>query len=186
MIINQLKQEYKQIPGPVKIFIFRALLLLVVWNVLYHIFLKPANIPDKQLTNITVHATRGFLAIFYDNTGVIPDSYKPLITINNHRIIGVAPNCNGLELMILYAGFIYCFPTTNKRMLNFLFFGLIAIFILNVLRCAAIAWLNIHYKHWVDFGHKIAFKVMMYSLIFYIWIRYTKNYFKLLKPSHAN
>ena len=185
MIIDQIKQEYKQIPGPVKTFIIRGLILLISWNVLYISYLKPANIPDGQLTNITVHATRAFMSLFYDNTGVITDPYKPLITIGDHKIIGVAPNCNGLELMVLYIGFILCFPTSNKRMLSFLFFGLIAIFILNVLRCAAIAWLNINYKHWVDFGHKIAFKVMMYSLIFYIWVQYTKNYFNLLKQKTA-
>jgi exosortase/archaeosortase family protein len=185
MIIDQIKQEYRQIPGPVKIFLIRAAIILISWNLLYSAYLKPANIPDQQLTNITVNATRTFLSIFYNNTAVIQDPYKPLITIGNHKIIGVAPNCNGLELMVLYAGFIFCFPTSNKRMLKFLFFGLIAIFILNVLRCSAIAWLNINYKHWVDFGHKIAFKVMMYSLIFYIWVLYTKNYFNLLKQKSA-
>lgn len=186
MIIEQIKQEYKQIPGPVKTFLTRAAIILISWNLAYGFLLKPANIPDEQLTDITVRATRIVMAAFYDNTGVIPDPYKPLITIGNHKIIGVAPNCNGLELMVLYIGFILCFPTSKKRMFNFLFFGLIAIFILNVLRCSAIAWLNINYKHWVDFGHKIAFKVMMYSLIFYIWVRYTKNYFNLLKQKSIN
>lgn len=185
MIFEQIKQEYKQIPRTVKIFLLRAAIVLIVWNVAYKAVLKPLNIPDKQVTHITVHATRAFMSLFYENTGVIPHDYKPLITIDNHKIIGVAPNCNGLELMVLYVGFIFCFPATGKRMLQFLFWGLLAIFVLNVLRCAAIAWLNINYKHWVDFGHKIAFKVMMYSLIFYIWVRYTNNYFNLLKKPAA-
>jgi exosortase/archaeosortase family protein len=132
-----------------------------------------------------VYSTRAFLSLFYDNTGVILNDYKPLITIEGHKIIGVAPNCNGLELMVLYVGFIACFPTTRKRTINYIVFGLLAIFVLNILRCSAIAWLNINYKHWVDFGHKIAFKVMMYSLIFYIWVRYTKNYFSLIKRKTA-
>ena len=184
-MISELKKEFKQVPEPVRIFIVRALIVLIAWNVLYKFVLRPANVPDKQLTTITVYCTEAFLSLFYNNTGVILNDYKPLITIEGHKIIGVAPNCNGLELMVLYAGFIACFPTTRKRMISYIVWGLLAIFVLNILRCSAIAWLNINYKHWVDFGHKIAFKLMMYSLIFYIWVKYTKNYFSLAKRKTA-
>jgi len=185
MFLKAIKEEYKQIPAPVKVFVIRALVILLGWNLLYHLWLLPIQVPDRQLTNITVYSTKFFLSFFYDHAAVVMDNYKPIITINGHKIVGIARNCNGLELMVLYVGFILCFPSDKKRMLNFILWGLVLIFIINILRCAAIAWLNINYKHWVDFGHKIAFKVTMYSLIFYIWVRYTKNYFNILKRKEA-
>ena len=172
---------WKQAPAPVRLFLSRALIIFVVWKLLYHLFLYPIGFPDKLLTNLTGVST-SFLYRNLMNEPVIffRDELRSgvkmaVVYIQNKRVIGVADGCNGLELYVLFIAFLFCIPTNIKRQIAFTLIGTAVIFISNGFRCFALAWLFLHNYSWANFAHHYLFKMVIYSMIFYMWIVYVKK-----------
>lgn len=175
----KLKELYAKTPAPVRSFIIKALVVFIAWFYLYQTVLLPQRTPDLWLTNTTCTSTAQFLSLFYHNVGTIPivdkSEYMAIITINNAKIIGIADACNALDIFVLYLGFIFCFPGTALRKIAFMALGIPYIYIINIIRCAAIAWLNIYHRGWVELSHHYIFTIIVYGLVFYLWILYSKK-----------
>jgi len=174
-MIAAVRQKYTRIPKPIRIFLVRAVIVFILWQLLYHLFLQPIRVPDSFLTDITTMATVKVLSLFYSDVSSVLGHFKAIITIGGRRIIGIADPCNALELYVLYISFLFCYPNTTKKRFIFLLIGLPAIFVLNIIRCVTITWLNISHKGWVDISHHYIFTAIMYLLIFYSWVLYTKG-----------
>lgn len=165
-------------PKVIKWFLIRALLLFLVWSLVYHFVLLPKRFPDKLFTNITANQTKLYLSIIYntndfhisDESNVAP---KKTIFYKNKRIVGIADGCNGLEIYVLYISFLLCFPTNFKRLTIFSLIGIVSIFFANNLRCTIIGVLNFNSSLLTDVAHHYVFKLFMYGLLFFLWIKYT-------------
>lgn len=167
-IINKIKEK---VPANVRSFLLRAAILVIVWELLYNFVLKPAGIPDDQLTRAVQVGAMEVLSWFY--TSVTDNGNK--IIIDGNTAVGIARQCNGLELIALYIGFILCIPTNLKRMLSFIILGTIAISILNVVRTALLAAMYNHDHSLTDFAHHYVFKIIIYAAVFYGWVLYVKK-----------
>ena len=176
MLAIRRNNQLDKIPAPVKLFAKKALFLLAAWILIYHILLKPYRIPDRLLSNITAAATAKLLGVWYAPASFIEIDGWSCVVMNSTSVIRIGDPCNGLDLMALYIGFLLCIPTSGKRLLLFASTGVVAIFLLNVLRCSALAWLALNKHEWVNFAHKYAFTAIVYCCIFYGWILYTKTY----------
>ena len=84
-------------------------------------------------------------------------------------------DCNGLDLFIIYIAFIVLLPYPAWRKLIFSIGGLIAIFIGNIIRCVSLYWVYVHFRGMFDFNHHYVFTIIMYLIIFYGWVLYTKS-----------
>jgi len=130
----------------------------VVWKIFYLSFLLPKRVLDEPLTrgigfstvavlNLVAgdHIYTGrLIADSADIDGVIFRGNVVGIYRNSERTLTVADPCNGLELMVLYIGFLVCFPAPLKRKLIFGAAGCLLICILNVIRCSALVGIYIH------------------------------------------
>jgi exosortase/archaeosortase family protein len=182
MISQISNSSLASLPLPVKSFFTKALFLFIAWKLLYHLVLFPIHTPDRQLTNITACATSYIYTLF---TGapisITNEQYeagtfrKSIISIEGRKVIGIADGCNGLELFVLYFGFLLCFPVILKRLILFTVGGLSVIFILNNLRCFMLAWLYLHNYSIANFAHHYLFKMIIYAIIFLIWVWYLKK-----------
>ena len=170
------KSQLNNVPPPVRLFAKRALLLLLSWILMYHVILKPYRIPDRWLSNSTATSTAKLLSLWYAPASFIEKDGWACVVINERSAIRIGDPCNGLDLIILYIGFMICMPTSKKRLLTFSILGTAAIFLLNVLRCAVLAWLSLNKHEWIDFAHKYAFTAIVYCCIFYGWVLYIKQY----------
>jgi exosortase/archaeosortase family protein len=181
--VKQLSSLYAKIPGTVRSFLLRAVGIFIGWQLLYQFVLVPARIPDIQLTNLTAVATAKSLSLFWNNVSfeyvTAVTQRTAVIFLDGKRLVGIADPCNGLDLFILYIGFLFCFPSSAKRRLIFLLAGIPAIFVANIIRCVIMSWLNIYHRDWVDISHHYIFTTVMYLFIFYVWMLYAK------KPSYA-
>jgi len=153
-------------------FFCRAIVLITGWNLLYHLVLKPLQIPDAQLTGFVVWGTAKISSLFYNNVSTEGTS----ILINGMKAVNIDTQCNGLELIVLYIGFILCLPSTFKKMSFFIIAGTLAICVINMTRCAALAWMVMHMRQHVDFAHHYLFKLAVYAMVFYGWKIYGKRY----------
>jgi exosortase/archaeosortase family protein len=94
--------------------------------------------------------------------------------LNNKKVVGLADGCNGLELYVLYVGFLLAFTAPKKDVLIYAILGIAVIFILNTLRCYAITLLNIHGSSLSEVAHHYIFKLLIYGVMFFLWTKYTK------------
>ena len=171
MIQQQIKKIQEVLPANIRKFFIRALILIVGWNLLYHLLLKPALIPDGQLTDLIVWGTVKVLSIFHsDVTNVGHNIY-----LYGVRSVNIDHQCNGLELIVLYIGFILCLPSSFKKMFSYAMVGIVVICFLNMLRCGALAWMFLNMRSVADFAHHYAFKLIIYAVVFYGWVLYSKK-----------
>ncbi len=185
---GEIKETYKSIPSPVKSFLKRALLVFIVWKLIYHLFLFNGRVIDAPLTHITSFSTSKVLSkIYYGNTFFVREDCKPVpgmenqlscmddIYMNYRKVIGISDFCNGLELYALYLGFLLCVPGAIKRAISFMTLGLIVIYVANILRCVTIAVMGINQNRLTDIAHHYIFKLVVYLLIFLMWVIYFKK-----------
>jgi exosortase family protein XrtF len=178
-----------RIPRPVVLFILKALAMFVFWKVLYLSFLLPHMVPDRVLTRFVGVSTVSVLNVFssdapYSAVELFDDNteedviYRATcidIRRGGLQTLRVANACNGLELMVLYVAFLYCFPAPWKRRLVFALSGCVLITLMNVLRCAALVMIFERYRAYLDFSHHFIFTFVIYCVIFVGWFFFTKN-----------
>jgi exosortase/archaeosortase family protein len=181
--------RFKQIPEPVKKFLLKATIFFVAWKAVYLLFLLPGRILDKPLTHLIGEGTASTLSLFnrsgdyyaistihpkgpYGNQGI-----EPVMAVRSGQsnLLDIADVCNGLELLVLYAGLILCLPATRIRKLAYIIGGIIGIEILNILRCVGLILVYLHKPQWLDFSHHYLFTFVVYAFIFWLWYLFSRD-----------
>lgn len=148
--------------------------LYLGWLLLYEGVLAPDGRLDHWLSvNIAAASARllrglGFAASVGGDTSLLLMDGRPAV------IVG-AP-CDGLVLYALFAGFIIAFPAPLRSKLWFIPVGILVLYLLNIVRVAALA-LNQHYAHRsVDFNHHYTFSFVVYTCICLLWMWWVRRY----------
>lgn len=186
--IKEIKTTWQSIPVEVQQFLKRALVIFIIWKLLYHLFLFNGRIIDKPLTDFSARGAAEIMRIFYPNSqlfvkeecGVSAEFNNDMacmdfLWMDGKKIVGVADFCNALELYVLYIGFLLAFPASVKRVILFSVIGIVVIYIANIIRLAALASMNMHRMRAVDMAHHYVFKMIVYALIFGLWVLFTKK-----------
>jgi exosortase/archaeosortase family protein len=157
-------------PGLFK-FLVKGVGLFILWRWVYEGYLKPIGTPDHQLIQFLLACTYKIMLPLY------PDALIKGYTIYVHQqpVLTFAIGCNGLELMVLYLGFLFCYSTSVRRVLYYSVVGLVLINVLNILRCVGLAIWYIHHLPYWDFMHHYVFKLVIYAVNFLLWVSYTKK-----------
>jgi exosortase/archaeosortase family protein len=167
---------YRHIPPYIRRFLFKVLVLLVAWKLIYLLILQPAGVPDHQLKQLTGSAAAKILSLFYTSVTTADDGYKYVISVNGRHILGIAPACTAQELIALYTGILLCLPRRLKKLVAFIIFGTLVIICINAIRCALLAWISLEHYPLFGFAHKWLFNLAIYFAAFYGWTLYLKGY----------
>jgi exosortase/archaeosortase family protein len=180
---------FSKVPAEVRVFLIRATLLFIVWKSVYILWLIPNQVPDAPLvrwlgdgTTVMmnmIYATDSFYAVHTTRPKVygadtVMATYS-MVKKGKRSILGIYQACNGLELMVLYAGFILCFTGPWFRKFMYIITGIFALYIANVVRCGLLGWIGIEYPRHFDFAHKYFFNLVIYAIAFVLWIYYVKG-----------
>ena len=183
--INSIKNN---IPLPIRLFLGKALLFFIVWKVIYSFFLFDSQILDKLLTQHVGDAS----AFVLNNTGMsgftsvnepyiknyngeaIPQQVTAIYH-NDNIILNIANACNGLELLVLYVGFIVCMPSSIFRKLKYIVIGVLALNLINIIRCVGLIYLSEYYQTYFDFAHHYLFKAVIYASTFLMWMLFSRK-----------
>jgi exosortase family protein XrtF len=188
-VIRNVSSVWKQIPKTVRVFFGRALLLFVGWKTIYLILLLPGRVLDGPLTySVAVLTTKtlnafspshNFSVISALDTSYFEGSkrfeHQMQIYQNKDKTLAISDECNALEIFVLYAGFIICFPASTARKLRFILIGFALIYLLNIIRCAALVFIDIHYHEYLDISHHFVFTFIVYAFIFLLWHIFAKK-----------
>jgi exosortase family protein XrtF len=188
-MLQRQKELFAQLPPEVKSFLLRSVALFIGWKLLYILVLIPKQVPDAWLVKQLGNGTASTLNVMYGTNDFFAEhttrakvygrdtvmATYTMVSTSKRKVIGIYQACNGLELMILYAGFILCFTGSWTRKLLYIMAGLLGLFALNVLRSALLAWVGLEYPRHFDFAHKYLFNLVIYALTFVMWVFYVKG-----------
>ena len=183
------KSLKNDIPLPIRLFLGKALLFFILWKIIYGVFLLDSNSLDNLLTNhvgvSSVYVLNnltpmsGFIAKeeIYSEVlaGEIVEHLSSAIYHNGYKVLDIAQACNGLELLVLYIGFIVCMPSNITRKLLYIGIGVLLIDSVNILRCVGLIYLREYFHAYFDFAHHYVFKIMIYTATFLIWVRFSRK-----------
>jgi exosortase family protein XrtF len=198
-------QSYKQsisealatFPPEVKKFLLRSFVLFIIWKGLYLFLWQTPRTLDGPLTNIvgdqsawlfnTLQNTKDYQAVPKFSRMVIEgeEILSPIsqLTYQGRKVVGIADGCNGLELFVLYIGFILAMPASIKRKLLFGIGGLAVIHVANILRCVGLGALLMHMDEYFEIAHHYVFKIVIYATIFALWVWFSQQ-ISFLNPRH--
>ena len=181
-------------PVEVRRFLLKGLVVFIAWKLLFHLWLQPVQWPDAPLVKAIASQVSSGLNIL---KGDDIYGYKikqvnhslresknsqqylatnALVTKQHKPVLLIVPNCNGLELMVLFAGFIICFPGKWQRKSWFIPAGILAIHVVNVLRSMALVGMSTGWwKQYFNFAHHYLFSLTIYLFIFMLWAWYVKS-----------
>ena len=196
-VLEAPKKAFEQFPPQVRIFLLRGIVLFAIWKFVYLFFWAQPRTLDGPLTNTVgsqsvwilnqVYQTKGFKATPGVAVTRMEGDYQiakvSKIDKEGKHLLNIADDCNGLELFILYIGFILSMPATIKRKVVYLIGGVFIIHIVNLLRCVGLSALLMHWDRYFDLAHHYIFKIMVYSTIFVLWVRYSNN-LSVFKTTH--
>ena len=187
--LEKLKSALADFPPQIKTFLIRSFILFVVWKGLYLLLWSEKRTLDDPLTQMVAkHSvwvlnqitpgsqfTAKPMIAMKNDEGEIHVSRVSRIDRNGKPIMNIADECNGLELFVLYFGFLLAMPTTIKRKLWFGFGGILIIHAVNIFRCVGLGLLLMNWDTYFDIAHHYIFKIMVYSTIFILWVIFSKN-----------
>lgn len=162
-------------------FFIRLSVLFTVWFFVYGLFLGPARVIDKPVTNIitiTVVKCVNFLSPSTPSVSWAKDDTiagRNFLTVNNKEVFGIWDVCNGVDLMFIYISIIVLLPYSIKRKIIFSIGGIIAIILGNIIRVCSLYFIYVYQKSAFDFSHHYLFTILMYVLIFYGWLLFIKK-----------
>jgi exosortase family protein XrtF len=97
------------------------------------------------------------------------------ILLDKHSILSVYEGCNGINIWIIFAGFMLALSKPGLRMAWFVLAGSVIIYVLNLGRILALFFVSLNYPEALYFVHKYLFTALLYGAVFamwYFWIAY--------------
>jgi exosortase/archaeosortase family protein len=184
-----IKSLKNQIPLSIRLFLGKALLFFVVWKIIYGLFLFDSKIIDYPLTthlgDVSVLVLNKFGPIDgFSTRRITVNSIKEeevlktevsQIYHNDKAVLNIADVCNGLELMVLYIGFILCMPPKFIRQVLYIILGIVILDAVNILRCVGLIYLREYYHVYFEFAHHYLFKITVYAATFLMWFVYSRK-----------
>lgn len=171
-MLADIRAQYDRMPKAVKVFAFRGVVLILLWNIVYKFLLEPSGIPDVAMCHFFSNISAGTMSLFY------PYCYAKDVTVfvRDWPVININAACNGLELLVIYTGFLVCLPTEWKRMLAYAIVGSVTILFVNYLRFLALSYMVLKNMAITGFAHHYIFTIVVYGFIFLLWRQYSKGY----------
>lgn len=175
--MNNYLQTYK----PFLIFLTKFFLTYVVLTLIYKSFL---NTYDKALFEIDffteVVANQSNYLINLVGVDSIIELHQNEATIkmivNNKYVAKIVEGCNAISVTILFVAFVIAFKGTFKKTVSFLFFGVLFIHVLNIIRVAVISVALYHFPLYQQILHDVVFPLFIYGVVFLLWVIWVSKY----------
>lgn len=155
-----------------------AFLLLILWTV-FSSFFQPQLMAIHYGIIVPQTQISGWLleqAGFDTELDFSKGQYIGRIFIENRAGVLIGSGCSGLELFLIFAGFIIIFKGGIRHKFWFVPMGLALILVLNILRISGLTLINYYAPEYLDFNHKYTFVVVVYGAIFLLWLWWVNRF----------
>lgn len=159
-------------------FLGLAFLLLLAWVVISAFF--PSLIADMHYGIIKPQAdiSAFFLRLLgYEiDQDYMVNGCDARLVFAGYGAICVGSGCSGLELFLLFFGFILLMRGRLKDKLWFVPLGFLGILVLNIIRIIGLSLIYYHKPEYLDFNHKYTFVIIVYGAIFGLWVLWVNKF----------
>lgn len=165
-------------------FVLLAVALYLIWFFSYEYWVLPDGRLNALLSDNIAATAAMLLRVLGFPASIAPDD-SILIMMGQQKAVYVGDYCNGLVLYALFTGFVLAYPGPVRRKLWFIPAGVLAIYLLNVVRVAALAINFLYSFKTVDFNHHYTFTFIVYGCIFLLWMLWARRLAPALPPVRA-
>ncbi len=152
-------------------FVVRALLVFAVWFVVYDLWLLPDGRIDAVLSQVVARISGGALALLGGEVAVS----GRVVRLDGASGIVVEDGCNGLTTLGLFVGFVLAYPGSWRRRAAFIPMGLAVIAVVNIVRVAGLAWIQVHAPGLFGAAHGVGANTIFYLTVFALWIVWART-----------
>lgn len=139
-------------------------------------------INDVVTLNLAQAGAAIMRVVGYDASVVRPDVGLSQIAVGGNPIVHIEHGCNGIALMVLFAGFILAYPGPWRKKLWYIPAGVVVIHLVNILRVAGLA-INHQVSHSsFEFNHKYTFLIIVYAFVFWLWMIWANRLARINDP----
>lgn len=152
--------------SPVLKFIAKALLIFILWYLVYELWLLPDGSLDKWLSLNIIGASAGIL----EWVGYEVFTINRIIGVGEYPGIEIVDGCNGIAAMGLFLGFILAYPGDWKNRISFSVLGMGVIYLVNIARVITLVITQKEWPRFFDFTHDYSTTAIFYIVIFLLWM----------------
>ena len=177
-------KKYLVLYKPFLLFLSAFFGTYILLTLCYHFFLNGFdNNKADSITQFVAENTEIVLSWFYHSIHVEEVLNEPCFSVvfQNQKVARIVEGCNGISVIILFVSFVVAFSGSLKNTLLFVFAGSILIYILNVLRIAALIVLLYFFPKQNHLLHGVFFPLIIYGFIFVLWIIWVNKFSKYAK-----
>jgi exosortase family protein XrtF len=126
------------------------------------------------------HVNRTATMLGYNtSTEQSADELSMLLVINGEYASRIVEGCNSVSVIILFLSFIVAFSGKWYSTIFYGLFGVMMIYVVNVLRIIAITILYYRFPKYQDILHDLFFPAIIYGLTFMLWVTWVKFFSNL-------
>jgi exosortase family protein XrtF len=97
---------------------------------------------------------------------------------NKKYVIRIVEGCNAVSIFILFFSFILAFSGKLKTTVLYILFGIMFIYVLNVIRIALLAVLLFYFPEQKHILHGVLFPLIIYGAVFILWVIWINKFSK--------
>lgn len=171
---------------PFLVFIGTFFFVYLTLTVLYQWYLDSFDgIKTDFITRKVSDNTMQILSLFDKNVALEEDKYQPFIKFFYHQkyVIRIVEGCNAISVIILFVSFVVAFSGKLMHTLFFVFSGSLLIYLLNIMRIAALIVLLYHFPNQEHLLHGVLFPLLIYGVVFFLWIIWVNTFSKYASKS---
>lgn len=146
--------------------VFSSFLPSVVQDMHYFIIKPQADICANLLRLIGYEVDQDFMVNGCEARLIFP----------GYGGVCVGSGCSGLELFVLFFGFIILMRGRLIDKIWFIPLGFLGILVLNIIRITLLAIIYYHKPEYLDFNHKYTFVIIVYGAIFGLWVLWVNKF----------
>ena len=104
--------------------------------------------------------------------------------LGNHYSFRLVEGCNSVSIIILFIAFIVAFSGSFSATILFGIFGILVIYLMNLIRLVVISVLVKEYPQYDYFLHDLLFPAIIYGTVMLLWIIWVNRFSYLKRPKH--
>ena len=130
------------------------------------------------ITRMVSKNTEQVLQVFNNGSSIEESDGHPYMKLfyNQKYVARIVEGCNAISVIVLFISFVVAFSGKLKTTLFFIFGGSLLIYVLNVLRIAALSALIFYFPKQEPFLHGVLFPLYIYGVVFMLWLIWVRNF----------
>lgn len=161
---------------PTIIFLLKFLGFYLIGNLIYGLFVTYYLPNADPLTIAVTKQTTALLNVCgWPSSIDLPQGSATVgIVHGGQTIVSVFEGCNGINVMVIFLGFLWAFGPTSRRMAWFAVLGVMIIHLMNLMRVGWLFWVALELPSFLYFSHKYLFTASIYAIVFALWMGWVK------------